>query len=977
MRLSNRGLVDRNTLIRFTFDGRPITAFGGDTVASALLAEGRRMIARSFKYHRPRGLVTAGPDDPSGLVTIGRGEARIPNTRATQQEIYPGLEVFSQNAWPSLDWDLLSINDRFSRFLGAGFYYKTFMWPGKAWEKLYEPLIRRAAGLGALSGAPALEPMEKAFAFCDLLVIGGGPAGLFAALIAGRSGADVLLVDEDSLLGGRLNSESEEIDGAPAQDWLAATIAELASLPNVRLMPRTTLIGSYDGGTYGALERVSRHRHSGNTQTPAECFWRIHAKQALLCTGARERMIAFPGNDRPGVMSAAAVRTYLHRFGAIAGPRIAVFGNNDDAHRTARDLSAAGVQVTALIDTRPDIQPDLGQLRSPFPVFTGAEVFETEGRHGLHTIRVRHGGMVDAIEADCLAVSGGWNPEIGLATHLGAKPVWDADLATYLPPPASAFGAVPGLIPAGAAAGALASGAGFASAKAAALQALAALGTSAKDALLPQTEDQPVRITAFWQVEGAGAFLDLQNDVTTKDVALAAREGFTHAEHMKRYTTQGMAPDQGKISNLPALGVLSALTGRDLPQTGVTSWRPPQVPVAINAFGAGGLGKGFASERILTSHRAALERGAPMLEAGLWYRPAYFPKPGETDWLQSCNREALMVRATIGVCDVSTLGKFEVQGPDAAAFLDLIYTGRMSRLVLGQCRYGLMLREDGFVLDDGICARLGDTHYLLTSTTGAAAEVAAHLEFVRQVYMPKARLRIFDVTEAWAQFALTGPKSGQLLDLLLDVPLPESDLPHMSCLIDTIGGSPVRLLRVSFSGERGYEIAIPARFGAAFWRLLLAQAESLGGGAYGLEALNVLRLEKGYLTHAEIDGRVTADDLGYSNMVAQKDHIGTAMSRRPGLSEPNRLQLVGLEPLAGTDLAGGALLLGEGAAPEGHITSAGYSPTLRRQHGLALLQNGRARLGETIAVIDHLRGTEGTAKVIAPCAYDPSGAKMR
>ncbi|MEM8537932.1 MAG: 2Fe-2S iron-sulfur cluster-binding protein, partial [Pseudomonadota bacterium] len=682
--------------VTFTFDGRKIEGVAGEPVAAALLANGIKLVARSFKYHRPRGIMSAGSEEQNALVTVGRGAQQDPNVRATTLEVSEGLEVFSQNAWPSLRYDLLSVNDFFAPFLAAGFYYKTFMWPRSFWEKLYEPVIRRAAGLGALGGQSNQDHYEKAFAFCDVLVIGAGPTGLMAALTAGRAGADVILADEDTAMGGRLLREREDIDGKPAAAWIADALAELRGMANVRLMMRTTVTGAYDQGIYGALEQVGGPRAADK---PLSCFWRIVAKRAILCAGALERPIAFPNNDRPGIMLASAVRSYVNRWGVLPGQRVAIFGNNDDAHRTARDLQSVGVRIAAVIDSRDDVQ-----VEGDFPVYTGAQVIGTKGRYGLTGLTISHNGSTRQIMADCLAVSGGWNPTVHLTCHMNGRPQWREDIASFVP----TRGSVPGMVTAGACNGLFSTSACLAEGAHVAAEVAGDLGFQAKVAV-PDGEDQPYAIAPLWAVPGKGrAWVDFQNDVHVKDIRLAAQENFRSVEHMKRYTTQGMAPDQGKSSNVNALAVLADATGRGIAETGTTTFRPPYVPVPIAVMGAGSQGVGFAPERFTTSHAASVQRGAPMIEAGLWYRPSYFPAKGETHWRESCDREVGFVRNAVGVCDVSTLGKIDIQGPDAAALLDFVYTNLFSTLKVGRVRYGLMLREDGHVMDDGTTARLGD-----------------------------------------------------------------------------------------------------------------------------------------------------------------------------------------------------------------------------------------------------------------------------
>ncbi len=970
-RLEVGGLIDRGRPLAFRFDGRDLGGFAGDTLASALLGAGVRLMGRSFKYHRPRGPLSAGAEEPNALVSILDDGGQTPNVRATVQELHEGLAARSQNRWPSLAFDAMAVNDLFAPFLGAGFYYKTFTWPRGFWERLYEPAIRRAAGLGRLDRRPGSGSSEKAFAFCDVLVIGAGPAGLMAAREAARAGAQVILADEDFRMGGRLLAERGTVGGIAAAEWAAAAVAELAAMPNVRLMARTTVTGAYDHGTWGAIERVGLHLPP-RPDLPRECFWRIVARQAVLAAGAIERPVALPGNDRPGVMLAGAVRAYANRWGVAAGRRVVLFAASDGARAVARDLTAAGVEVAAIVDPRPEARPEAG-----IEVLAGARVVATAGRLGLREVTVERGGERLRLSCDCLALSGGWTPTLHLSSHLGARPVWRGDIAAFVPAP----GAVAGLHPAGACNGAFSTAACLAEGRAAAATALAALGLRAPASPLPEAEDLGMgAAAAIAPVEGRGrAWLDFANDVTVKDVRLAAQENFTAAEHMKRYTTLGMGPDQGRTAATAGIEVLAEATGREAAATGTTTFRPPFAPVSIGAMGAGGQGRGFAPERRLPSDGAARDRGAPMIEAGLWLRPSHFPRPGEADWAASCDREVAMVRTAVGVTDVTSLGKIDIRGRDAGRLLDLVYANTFSTLAPGRVRYGLMLREDGHVMDDGTTARLGPDHWLMTTTTAAAGQVMRHLDFVQQALCPGFAVRLASVTEHWAQFAVAGPRARALLESLGVA----ADLPFMGCAAVAVMGVAGRIFRISFSGEEGYEIAVPARYGAALWRDLVARAETLGGGAYGMEALNVLRLEKGFLTHAEIDGRTTAFDLGLGAMVAAgKDCIGKAASRRPGLTGPERAQLVGLRAPAGAELAAGGHLFAPGdpvsaEAAQGHVTSAGHSPTLGGWIALALLRDGRARVGQRVRLVDHLRGSDTICEVCPPAFHDPEGRKMR
>jgi sarcosine oxidase subunit alpha len=838
-------------------------------------------------------------------------------------------------------------------------------------------VIRRAAGLGGLSGAHNPDTYERAFAFCDVLVIGAGPAGLMAASTAARAGADVILADEDALMGGRLNAETYEVDGQPGHLWAAAIVDELRGMDNVRLMSRTTVTGAYDQGTYGALERVNHHTGRGDGGAPLECFWRIAAKRAILAAGALERPVAFENNDRPGIMTAGAVRAYLNRWGVSPGRKVAVFGNNDDAHRTAGDLVDAGVEVTALIDSRSDAIPAAGG----FPVYSGSLVTGSKGRLGLTSVTVEGPNGVHQVEADCLAMSGGWNPTVHLTCHMNGRPTWRADIASFVPTP----GSVPGMITAGSCNGAFSTHACLTEGAEAAKEVVKALGLKTPRISLPRADETAYRMKPLWTVPGKGrAWLDFQNDVTVKDVKQAARENFRSVEHMKRYTTQGMATDQGKNSNVAALAILADATGRGIPETGTTTFRPPYSPIAIAAMGAGAQGKGFAPQRFTTSHKASVAMRAPMIEAGLWYRPSYFPRGAEASWRPACDREVGFVRNTVGVCDVSTLGKIDIQGPDAGAFLDTVYTNMFSSLPEGRVRYGLMLREDGHVMDDGTTARLGPQHYVMTTTTAAAGNVMRHLEFVHQCLRPDLNVRFTSVTEQWAQFAVAGPASRDLLNGLLDTPLDTDSFPFMACGDVTLGGIKGRLFRISFSGEHAYEIAVPSRYGESLFKLLVKRAEDLKGGAYGMEALNVLRIEKGHITHSEIHGRTTAFDIGFARMIsANKDCIGKTMAARPGLVDADRERLVGLKVITGDKLitAGAHIFNPEAAVTrendQGYVTSVAYSPTLDHSIALGFLKRGPERYGEILRIVDHMRGVDMQVEICNPVFVDPQGERTR
>ncbi len=957
-RLAQGGLVDRTRPVRFSFDGAMLAGYAGDTLASALLANGVHLVGRSFKYHRPRGILSAGPEEPNALVELREGAAREPNTRATVAELFDGLTSRSQNRFPSLRFDLMSVTGALAPIFAAGFYYKTFMWPAAFWERVYEPLIRRAAGLGRASGLPDPDGYDKQSAFADLLVIGAGPAGLSAALHAARMGDRVILAEQDFALGGRLLSDRRTIGGKPAAAWLADTEAELRAADNVRILARTTVTGAYDGGTYAAIERVADHLASPGV-FPRQRLWRIVAPRAVLAAGAIERPLVFGGNDLPGVMLAGAVRAYVNRFAVRPGTRAVVFSNNDDAASTLADLADAGVEVAGLVDSRPDLPAAVRDLAAAHGIKVFANATVTEASGGTRLKRVTLGGQArgTTLECDLLAMSGGWNTAVHLGSQHGGRPVWSERIAAFIPGPMP-----PGLQAAGAAAG----------------QFLLA------DALGTQVETgaETDAVTPLWQVAGARgkSFVDFQNDVTESDVALAAREGFTAVEHLKRYTTLGMATDQGKTSNVTGLALLAALTNRTIAQTGTTVFRPPYTPVAIGALAGAHRGPHYRPTRRTPAHDWAARQGAQFVEAGDWLRATHFPRAGET-LQQAIDREVRMVRRAAGFCDVSTLGKIDVQGPDAAAFLDFVYANTISTLAPGRARYGLMLREDGFVFDDGTVTRFAPAHFLLTTSSANAAPVLRHLDFCRQILKPDLDVCIEQVTDQWAQFALAGPQARAILEKLVDAATDVSDaaLPFMGSTQAVVAGSiPARLFRISFSGELAYEIAVPAVQAPALADALLAA----GAAPYGLEALNVLRLEKGHLVGAELNGQTTAADLGLGRMLKKRDFVGRALSQRPALLDQDRPALVGLRPrnIADTPQAGAHLIPAgspsSAAHDHGHVTSVAFSATLGHAIGLALLQGGARHAGEIFRAVSPLQGIETEVEIVSPVFHDPEGRAL-
>ncbi|MBW6421392.1 sarcosine oxidase subunit alpha family protein [Rhizobium sp. XQZ8] len=979
-RLTAGGAVDRDHALNFTFDGKAYKGFAGDTLASALLANDQMLMARSFKYHRPRGVVTAGSAEPNALMTLGIGGRTEPNARATVTELYDGLTAKSQNRWPSLKHDFGAFNSALSPFLGAGFYYKTFMWPGLFWEKLYEPLIRRAAGLGKAVMQADPDRYEKSWAHCDLLVIGAGPTGLMAALAAGRAGARVILADEGFRFGGSLLSEGASIDGRPAAEFAASIVGELSALPNVTLMPRTTVFGWYDDMVFGAVERVQKHVAAPSPDLPMERMWRIIAKQAILATGAEERPLVFGGNDRPGVMTAGAVRTYLNRFGVAAGKRVAIFTNGGSGYRTAADLLAQGIEVAAIVDARAQSNDAAPQ---DVRVMRGGSVIATKGRLRIDGLIAERSGLDEVIACDALAMSGGWSPIVHLMCQRGAKPVWSEDKQAFMAPDVGGTFAA-----AGSAAGFDTISVCLRDGAAKARAALKALGRLVGPLDIPDVEGEyDPSFAPLWYVPGAKgkAFVDFQNDVHVGDLGLAQREGFRHIEHTKRYTTAGMATDQGKLGNVNTVGIVAGMRGVSPAEIGTTTFRPFYTPVSFGAMAGTARAEHAAPFRTSPLHGWARKNGAVFVESGLWHRSAWFPQEGEKTWRESVDREVLNVRANAGLCDVSTLGKIEVLGRGAAEFLDRIYSNGVLKLPVSRARYGLMLREDGIVFDDGTVSRLAENRYVITTTTGSASEVLSHMEFAAQTFWPELDVRCVSVTDQWAQMSLAGPKARIIMGRVVQDDISDTSFPFMSAKEVTLrGGLKGRLFRISFSGELAYELAVPAGYGEAVADAIMEAGREEGICAYGVEALNVLRIEKGHVTHSELEGRTTADDVGLGRMMAMQkpDFIGKRLSTRFGLTAADRLQLVGLKPIeADKEIKAGAHLLKDQAKPslandQGFVSSACFSPVLGHFIALALLKSGRERYGEKIVVWDGLRGTEVAAEVCSAVFVDPENLKL-
>ena len=986
-RIAEGLLTDATRPVSFRFDGREFRGLAGDTLASALLANGQRLIGRSFKYHRPRGVVSAGPEEPCALVDVLGERGREPNRLATTLPLFDGLVVESQNRWPSLRFDLLALNDLFGRFLPAGFYYKTFMAPGWAWERLYEPLIRRAAGLGRVA-APVEEgawPAEILHDHTDVLVVGAGAAGLAATQRLARSGLRVMLAEQDVVLGGG------SLLDARWTGWRERVDAELASRSNVQCLTGTCVLGAYGHGVFAALETLSASQaaHFGGL---TERLRIIRARRVVLASGAIERLIAFPGNDVPGVMLAGAAHAYLRRYGVAVGRRPTLFVNTDEAYTALFALAEAGVECAGVIDVRESSEGAERARTLGCAVYQGSVVRGVRGRLGVRAVRLAalNGSRARELETDCLLISGGFNPASSLATQLGAALNWDPSLAAFVPDLSTAAGRV-----AGSARGVC----GLAACVRDGWQIADALGaelgggtsgtgahrTGAPGTGEAQMQDLPADacatpIAPMWEVRGRGkAFVDLQNDVTCADVRLAHREGYEHVEHLKRYTTLGMGIDQGRIGGLVGSAVLALARGTDVSQVGTSKPRPFVQPVPFAALGGGEVREHFKPKRRLPLHDWHAGAGATFVNTGLWLRPLVYS--AQSGW-EPVLREARRVRQTVGITDVSTLGKIDVQGPDAAHFLDFVYANTFSSLPVGRARYGIMLREDGMLFDDGTTARLGAQHYLVTTTTANSAAVLEHLEFHLQAVCGSLDVLLTDVTDQWAQFAVAGPRAREVVSAVVsDISLANRDFPYMAAGAARVAGVAGRVFRISFSGELAYELAVPARHALPVWTALLEAGRGWDIAPYGLDALNTLRIEKGHVTGAELNGNTSAADLGFERMLKRDgDFIGRTLSQRPGLTAPDRLQLVGVRPLDPNERLRNGMQLAAGEAPGtslGFITSSTPSVELDGWVGLALLAAGRARIGQGLLARSAVHDEHVEVQIVSPHMVDGENVRVR
>ncbi len=993
-RLPAGGAIDRAQPLAFDYDGRRYSGYAGDTLASALLANGVHLVGRSFKYHRPRGIYSAGVEEPSALVQLARGARTEPNTRATMVELHDGMSATSQNCWPSVRFDVGAIANAMSAMLPAGFYYKTFMWPPTPrWWLRYEHLIRRAAGMGRAPREPDPDHYEHQHAHCDVLVIGGGPAGLAAAQAAAASGARVIVCQQSGRFGASLLASDAKIGDRPAIEWTDGVLAELAANRDVTLLPRTAAFGYYDGNLVGAIESVADHLPAVPAHLPRQRLWLIRAKSVVLASGAIERGIAYANNDLPGTLLADTACTYVRRYAVKLGTRAVVFANNDRAYAAALALHEAGTEVAAIVDPRPASRLDGGlpsrAREARIVLMHGSGVARAHGRLRVSRVDVvpLAGGPATSLDCDLVAVSGGYSPTVHLYSQARGTLRYDPVTASFLPDasplPIVAAGAVQGCADL---AQALRQG------DAAGMDAAARAGLGARRAVVAAAQDcERAAVEPLWAVpargKGGKAFVDLQNDVTVRDIELAAREGYQAVEHLKRYTTLGMGTDQGKTSNVIGLALMAAQLGVSVPEVGTTTFRPPYTPVTLGAFPGHAQGPRVEATRCTAMHAWHDAQGARFVNAGLWKRPHTYPRAGESEDAAAL-REARNVRSNVGIVDVSTLGKIELQGRDVAEFLNRVYVNRWDMLGVGRCRYGVMLREDGIVRDDGTTSRLDGDRYLMTTTTANAAAIMQTLERLLQVDWPELDVHAASVTEQWAAAALAGPKAREVLAQVADIDVSNEALRFLDTATCRLRGAgeaiPARLFRISYSGELAYEIHVPADRGLEMWERLLDAGQPQGIMPYGTEAMNTLRVEKGHVViGAEIDGRTTADDLGMGRMISSgKWCIGKPLLDRPALTAPDRWQLVGLTAQGGAPMPRGAKLVADpdAASPNpmlGHVASWCFSPHLDAWIGLGLLAGGRARHGDSLWAVSPLANARVRVAVGPSCFIDPDGERLR
>ena len=993
-RLPEGGRIERSKLLRFTFNGERLDGYLGDTLASALLANGIRVVGRSFKYHRPRGVFSSGIEEPNALVQLNEGARTEPNMQATRVELHDGLVANSQNCWPSVNFDLYAINNKIKGLLPAGFYYKTFKAPRWAWMKLYEPAIRRAAGMGVAPTQEDPDSYAHRYIHCDVLICGGGISGIAAALSAGRSGARVILVDDGPEFGGQQRGHKVQIANSSVMDWVDRAIAELKSIDEVLLLSRTLAASYYDHNMVILDQRVAGHKAFPEEFEPRHRLWQVRASEIILATGATERPLVFGNNDVPGVMLASATQTYANLYGIKMGNKAAFFTNNCSVYSAACDLAASGSQVAAIIDARENVPKSSLSMaeRLGIPVFSSSVVYKANGKNSLRSIKVDRIsetgqllGQEQDFDCDLLGVSGGWTPNIHLHSQAQGALKYDEELTAFTPgEPGQRNYSI------GAANGTFALSSCFAEGFKTGALAAKNQGFSEVPFEIPEcSKENELRPKPLWVIphgakDRSPRFVDLQNDVKASDIELAHREGFKSVEHLKRYTTLGMGTDQGRTSNVNGLAIMAGLRSAEIPSIGTTTFRPPFSPIPLNAIAGEERGEDFAPIRRTPMHDWHKSFRAPFVPAGAWLRAQYYPMQGESMW-DAIFREAKNVRQKVAIADVSPLGKIDLQGKDAIEFLNRLYINSFSNLAVGRCKYGVMLREDGHVFDDGTITRIGETHFMLTTTTVNAAAVLQHMEYWAQVEWNDLDVDFMSVTDEWAGIAVSGPRSRVLLGQVIEgLDLDNTSFPFMAFGHCRILGVPARLFRISFSGELAYELNVPADYGLTVWEALMDIGKKQDICSYGMEALSILRIEKGHVVGGELNGRTTPIDLGFGQMMKKSgDFIGKRGIQREGMQRNDRKQLVGLSPSdkSSTIPRGGQIVehpyRSQPMNMIGEVTSSARSPNIGHPIGLGLVENAKKRMGETVHIVSPVTDEYTKAIVCNPIFFDPSGERVR
>ena len=998
-RISTSGRTDPSKILNFTFNGKAYQGIAGDTLASALLANGVNVVGRSFKYSRPRGIVGHGMEEPNGIIQLGSGAATVPNLKVTQVELYEGLEAASVNGWPSVNFDVMSWIGAFGRLMPPGFYYKTFMYPQKFWMT-YEHFIRKAAGLGKTPVEADPDIYEKINQHCDVLVVGAGPAGLIAALEAGTAGARVIIADEQSEFGGSLLASKEQVGGTSASHWISSMNTQLASLSNVQRLTRSTVFGYYDHNFLTILERRTDHLGIKATSGPRQCMHRVRAKQVVLATGAFERPLVFAHNDVPGVMQASSVSTYINRFGVAPGRKLVLATNNDNAYRTALDWHSIGREVVAVVDSRSSPRGELVELVRALgiQIIDGCGVIEAKGGKRVRSALVaplngegtKIVGAVQRLACDLIASSGGWSAAVHLSSHTGAKPVWDDEIVSFRPGTSKqqersagackgTFGLSDGILE-GATAGAEAA-------------KMAGFGDGVVKTVLPvvkQVIEHPQQ--ALFLVphtkptsRAPSQFVDFQLDVSAGGIELAVLEGFESVEHVKRYTALGFGTDQGKLGNINGMAILANALGQSISATGTTIFRPSYTPTTFGAIAGRDISDLFDPERYTAAHRWHTDQGAEFEDVGQWKRPWYFPRGNET-MHEAVNRECLAVRNSVGILDASTLGKIDIQGPDAAEFITRMYTNSYLKLAPGKCRYGVMLKEDGMIFDDGVCACLADNHYLMFTTTGGAAGVLAWLELWQQTEWPELQVYFTSVTDHWATATVTGPNARKVVAKVCeDIDLSADKFGFMDWRDGTVAGVAARVFRISFTGELSYEINVSANYGRHVWEKLIEAGAEFDITPYGTESMHVLRAEKGFIiVGQDTDGSMTPADMNMDWVVGKNktfSFIGKRSLERSDSVRENRKQLVGLKTLdPEAVLSEGSQIVNDPKqtipmSMQGHVTSSYYSANMGHSIALAVVKGGLNRLGDTV-YCPSADGSISAAKIVSSVFYDPKGDRQ-